>query len=94
MAGLFGECLQDHFAEPFACDHDVGWPYRLVGTDEDDACYSLLQGHLCDRMGAENVVANTLCRVVFDHRHMLVGCGMVDHLGLKDPEYFLENSNY
>ena len=33
---------------------------------------------------AENVVADTLGNIVFNHRDMLVGCGMVDDRWLVD----------
>ena len=85
------QVLQDHFGQPLGGPHHVGGIDRLVTGDVDETIDLETRGDLGQHAGAIGVVAHRLPGVAFfQDRHVLVGGGVVDDVGLVALEGFLQ----
>src|SRR5699024_10125261 len=63
-----GQALDDLLRNPLGRAHDVGWPYRLVGRNEDEALHAMSCSGLGYVAGADDVVAKAGAGVLFVKR--------------------------
>ena len=84
---LRGKGLQHQFGHAFGGTHHIGRAYRLVGANQHEAADTCIYRSLRHVQGTKHIVADTLARVVFDHRHVLIGCCVVD----RDRAVFRKN---
>ena len=72
--------LDDHLTDTLAGAHNIGWIYRLVGTDHDKPLYAGHSSRLSHLKGTENIVLNRLIGTVFHQRYVLMCCCMVHNI--------------
>ena len=77
------------FADAFGAAHHVGWVNRLVGGNHDELLDAIFHAEVGNHLRAPDVVLHAFARVVFHHRHVLVGGGVENIVGLKLVEDFL-----
>ncbi|MNZ53187.1 hypothetical protein D3C78_710580 [compost metagenome] len=75
---LGGQRLQDQLGHALGAAHHVGRAHRLVGGNQHEVAHPGAQRGLRGMQGAHGVVQHALGDVVLDHRHMLVGGGVID----------------
>ena len=74
--------LDHHLTEALTGAHDVGRVHGLVGGDEDKAFTAVHHGGIGRLIGADGVVLDGLTGAVLHEGDVLVGCGMIDNLGM------------
>lgn len=74
------EGLQKNFGEPFAGSHNVGGIDGFIGGDEDEPIDLIFSCQLGESGGAEGVIFDRFDRLTFHHGHVLVRCGVEEHL--------------
>ena len=74
------ERLQYLFGKTFSRSHVVGRTHGFIGGDENEILYSALLCCLRGSKCTENIIAHSFYNIVLNHRHLLVGCHMVDGL--------------
>ncbi|MNZ65380.1 hypothetical protein D3C78_835710 [compost metagenome] len=77
---LAGQSLQHQFGHTLGTAHHVGRPDRLVGGYQHEIAHPGTQGRLRGIQGAQRIVEHAFGDVVFDHRHMLVGRGVIHRI--------------
>src|SRR6516225_9861165 len=75
-----GQRLENQLSEPLARAHHIGRTYRLVARHEHEALHACLLGDLGESQRAEGVVLQAGEGIYFDEWHVLVGCGVINHL--------------
>ena len=93
------ERLAVNFAQTFRTSHHVGGVYSLVGGYHDEALDAVFHAEVGYNLGALHVIVDGLAGVVFHHRHMLVGCGVENIVGMAGAEdvfhaLFLHNAHH
>ena len=76
------ERLQHLLCKALSRSHVVSWTHGFIGGDENEILYSVLLCCLRGSERAENIISYSFYNIVLHHRHLLVGCHMVDGLNL------------
>ncbi|MNN42684.1 hypothetical protein D3C81_1568810 [compost metagenome] len=74
------QSLQHQFGHALGTAHHVGRTYRLVGGNQHEIAHTGTQRRLRGIQGTQRVVEHAFGDVVFDHRHMLVGRGVIHRI--------------
>ncbi len=82
IAGTVGvpQGLAIEFRQALAGAHDVGWVDRLIGGNQHKLSATQLAGGIRHLPGAQHVDPHRLPGLAFQHGHMLIGSGVIDHL--------------
>ena len=70
--------LDNHFAKPFACPHDIGRIYRLIRGDQHKALTAIYHGRVGGFVGPQGIVLNAFARAVLHQGHMLMSRCMIN----------------
>ena len=74
--------LDQEFHDALAGAHEVDWVDRLVGGDVDEALSPVRHSQPQQGTCPFDVVEDSLLRVLFHQRHVLVRCSMEDDVGM------------
>ena len=78
--------LHVDFANSLAASHYIGRIYGFVGRNHHELLHAKLDAQVGYYLRAVDIVEDTLARVVFHHRHVLVSGGVEDVVGTKGGE--------
>ena len=72
----FIQTLYINLTDAFRTSHYVGWIHSLVGRNHDKFLCLVFYRQVSNDASAIHIVPDTLSRIIFHHRHMLVCCRM------------------
>ena len=84
------QVLAEYFRDPLAGAHHVGRVYRLVGGYQDKLRTAVAVGSKRNRARTLHVVVDRFTHLALEHRHMLVGRGMENHVRLVPGKQLLD----
>ena len=78
--------LHVDFANSLATSHYIGWINGFVGRDHHKFLHTILDAQVGYYLRAVDIVEDTLTRIIFHHRHVLVSGRVEDVVGAKGGE--------